>query len=685
MKRPEEAARSPEHGRAAGPVDGTGQGHAHAAPAAPAPPLAELGFALLAAACVPGQGAEADWLRAHRDRLGLEAQSARVEAEDEDEQARARAALATWLQAPPEADRALHALARHERLSLAETMAIALARACELEPMAARALIWLQHPVGEARPSLGLLASLCERLGEAEALSRLADGPAQALGLIQLVPEDRPLCERSVRLPLPIVMALGGHEGRFAGVENDCSALPVLAPSTRAAARRHADGLARGGARVLVIRAALDGEARAAAAEVAAALGARPAFVSGEVPPGLGPWLWLRGRLPVLCLRLAPGDRQRLPALPGHRGPVLVASGADGSFEAQGAVAEWRLAMPPAEERRQLWQQALGDSLPAATLDALAGQHRHGAGRIVELGQAARSTAARAGEPLASAHVAAAARSGVGADLGALAELLEDDIDDDALVLVPTLRQALDGLLTRCRLRDTLVAALGAAARSRYRPGVRALLVGPSGTGKTLAAGWIATRLGLPLYRVDLASVTSKYIGETEKNLSELFARAEHAEVVLLFDEADSLFGKRTDVKDANDRFANQQTNYLLQRIESFEGIVLLTSNSRARFDPAFTRRLDAILEFPTPGPEERRALWLAHLGDAHSLDAPALNRLAAACDLAGGHIRNVVLAAAARARLQACTIGEAEIAAAVAAEYRKLGKPVPAGIERAR
>jgi len=245
---------------------------------------------------------------------------------------------------------------------------------------------------------------------------------------------------------------------------------------------------------------------------------------------------------------------------------------------------------------------------------------------------------------------------------------------------VPALRQALDGLLARCRLRDTLVSGLGAAARSRYRPGVRALLVGPSGTGKTLAAGWIATRLGLPLYRVDLAAVTSKYIGETEKNLSELFARAEHAEVVLLFDEADSLFGKRTDVKDANDRFANQQTNYLLQRIESFEGIVLLTSNSRARFDPAFTRRLDAILEFPTPGPEERRALWLAHLGDAHSLDAPALNRLAAACDLAGGHIRNVVLAAAASARLRGGTIGEAEIATAVAAEYRKLGKAVPAG-----
>ena len=116
---------------------------------------------------------------------------------------------------------------------------------------------------------------------------------------------------------------------------------------------------------------------------------------------------------------------------------------------------------------------------------------------------------------------------------------------------------------------------------------------------------------------------------------------------MLLFDEADSLFGKRTDVKEANDRFANAQTNYLLQRIESFEGIAILTSNSRARFDSAFTRRLDAIVEFPPPGPEERRALWLAHLGGAHTLSTAELNRLAADCDLAGGHIRNATFAAA--------------------------------------
>lgn len=175
--------------------------------------------------------------------------------------------------------------------------------------------------------------------------------------------------------------------------------------------------------------------------------------------------------------------------------------------------------------------------------------------------------------------------------------------------------------------------------------------------------------------------MASKYIGETEKNLAQLFARAEHAEVVLLFDEADALFGKRTDVKESNDRFANAQTNYLLQRIESFEGIAVLTSNSRSRFDSAFTRRLDVIAEFPAPGPVERRALWLAHLGP-NALADGLLNRLAAGCELPGGHVRNIVLAAAAHARGH--PIAEADLLAALVAEYAKLGKPAPASLVRA-
>jgi SpoVK/Ycf46/Vps4 family AAA+-type ATPase len=119
-------------------------------------------------------------------------------------------------------------------------------------------------------------------------------------------------------------------------------------------------------------------------------------------------------------------------------------------------------------------------------------------------------------------------------------------------------------------------------------------------------------------------------MGETEKNLSQLLARAEQVEVILLFDEADSLFGKRTDINDSNDRFANAQTNYLLQRIENYDGIVLLTSNSQSRFDTAFARRIDFVVEFPPPDPEQRRAIWLSHLGDCTNIQQGELNPLAA-------------------------------------------------------
>src|SRR4029077_15520751 len=259
-----------------------------------------------------------------------------------------------------------------------------------------------------------------------------------------------------------------------------------------------------------------------------------------------------------------------------------------------------------------------------------------------------------------------------------LAEPLRAEIPDAALVASPGLKADLEALLLRCQTREDLASGLGVSASTRYRPGVRALFTGPSGTGKTLAAGWIATRLGLPLYRVDLASVTSKYIGETEKNLSHLLARAEQAEVILLFDEADSLFGKRTDINDANDRFANAQTNYLLQRIENYDGVVVLTSNSQARFDAAFARRLDFVIDFPAPGPDERRALWQSHLGPGPVVTPAELNQLAVLVVLNGGQTRNVVLAAAVRARRERREIGFADLLAATDAELRKLGRQMP-------
>jgi hypothetical protein len=431
----------------------------------------------------------------------------------------------------------------------------------------------------------------------------------------------------------------------------------------------------------LIVRAGAATEGRCVAAAIAAALELRPLFIETGHLAGLAPLLVLCGLLPVFCFEMGPGERRKLPQVPLDSGPCLALCGLEGSVEhAGGALLSWSVPVPSREERLKLWHAALGDG---ALAERLAREHRHGSGRIAQLARLAyhRATLDGSDKPALS-HVADAAWAGEGLGLEALAQSLRDPIADDAMVMTPALRRDLETLLLRCRSRDGLERGLGASAQARYHPGVRALLVGPSGTGKTLAAGWLATRLQMPLYRVDLASVSSKYIGETEKNLAQLLAHAEQAEVVLLFDEADSMFGKRTDVKEANDRFANAQTNYLLQRIESFDGVTLLTSNSKSRFDSAFIRRLDLIIEFPLPGPEERRALWLSHLGTRHALTTGQVNQLAAAVDLGGGHIRNAVYTAAVLAQAREQTIGFDDLVAAITDEYRKLGRQAPAGLQ---
>ncbi len=678
-----------------------------------APPLHRVALAALAdrLATAPAS-AERDWIAA---------ESADVTGE----------ALQQWIGCPAEGDELLHALCNELGCGLAESIAIALAVAVEFDPMLSRVVAWLQAPAGGARPTLGLLHSITEMLGLPRALADLLDGPARAAGVLQIEAASRPLPELAFQVPVPLALVLrdagGGATAATAATAEkpaksakpervvtagttrttDTAAtvgtmgtaeasrgrlhhwpgLPTLRPadavppSLAAAAEREAQALLHGGGRggggVLAVRSGHPREARQAAALVARAMGARAVAVEHDPPAGFGAWLWLCHAVPVLCAELAPGETRRLPELPGYRGPLLAACGMEGSFEREGdPVASWQVPLPTPAERAALW----GAHVAPDIAERLGRQHRHSAAHIAHLARAARRQAQLSDAAAADqSHVHAASRAGAAGELGTLAQLVRDEVTDDAMVATPGLRAALAALRQRCESRERLAEGLGPAARTRYRPGVRALLVGPSGTGKTLAAGWLATVLGMPLYRVDLASVSSKYIGETEKNLAQLFARAEHAEVVLLFDEADALFGKRTELKDSNDRFANQQTNYLLQRIESFEGIAVLTSNSRSRFDSAFTRRLDTIIDFPAPGPDERRALWMAHLGDRHGLDIGELNRLAACCDLAGGHIRNVTLAASARTGGAPVTLDT--LRCAVEAEYRKLGRQMPAGL----
>jgi hypothetical protein len=375
-------------------------------------------------------------------------------------------------------------------------------------------------------------------------------------------------------------------------------------------------------------------------------------------------------------MRLAPGERQDAPRLRGYDGPRLALLGPDGQLEDAGELLDWTVPLPSAAERAALWQDELQDAELAAKLGS---SQLQGSTRIRAVGRRTRLGAELRGGSIPGAdEVRQAALAEARGGLDALAQPITDHVPDAALVVPERVQAELALLAERCRRREGLAAGLGDALQVRYRVGVRALFTGPSGTGKTLACAWLASRLGLPLYRVDLAAVVSKYIGETEKNLALLLARAEAADVVLLFDEADSLFGKRTEVRDANDRFANSQTNYLLQRIETYGGIVLLTSNSRTRLDPAFTRRIDMIIEFPLPGPKERRDLWRAHLGAAHSLDQAGLNHLAASCSLAGGDIRNVVLIAAVLAKIEDRPIGFEDLREGLAIEYRKLAKALP-------
>ncbi len=588
-------------------------------------------------------------------------------------------------------------LARELELNSVETLAVGAASAVDTDPLFGRAVAHLQRPVGGSRPTIGLLSAAFSGLvDDGNVASALLSGAAIESGLLQVLNEGSPLAEQVIAVPAPISLGLGRRPSDHACVawpgttfEKEGARSIPLPPSILNEAEKHSKAISAGLQRSLVLRSGSPAEARAVAAEIVKCLGRQAVFIesprdgrSMSVPRGLAAWLLLCGRIPVFCFELGPGERKQLPELLRYRGPQLATCGPEGTLESRGeTIPGWTLPIPSRAERTRLWETSIG-SRPLAR--KLAG-HRHGSGRIAQLGRLARYQSLLEGRDRVQIQdIASASWTTEGAGLEALAQPLTHRIPDEALVMTAALRDDLHPLLLRCHGREGLGSGLGVSASTRYHPGVRALFCGPSGTGKTLGAGWLATRLGLPLYRVDLASVTSKYIGETEKNLAQLLARAEHAEVVLLFDEADAMFGKRTDVKDSNDRFANAQTNYLLQRIESFDGIVVLTSNSQSRFDPAFFRRLDAIIEFPVPGPSERRSLWQSHLGAAHSLNPREMNQLSASVDLFGGNIRNAVLTAAVLARSESRQIGYRDVLQGLNDEYRKLGRQLPADLSKA-
>ena len=250
--------------------------------------------------------------------------------------------------------------------------------------------------------------------------------------------------------------------------------------------------------------------------------------------------------------------------------------------------------------------------------------------------------------------------------------------DWDQLVLPKASKTLLEELILRADHQQQVLRSWKMDRLFGQQPGLSALFVGPSGTGKTLAAGVVARELGLALYRIDLATVVSKYIGETEKNLQRIFDHAARADVVLFFDEADALFGKRSEVKDAHDRYANIETSYLLQKIEAHTGVCILASNLAQNIDEAFMRRIQVVVEFPIPGPQEREHIWHQLLAtSAPTHDDLDLRFLARQFELTGANIKSILLLAACYAAGEQQPIGMAHLVRAIAREYSKLGKPL--------
>ena len=362
--------------------------------------------------------------------------------------------------------------------------------------------------------------------------------------------------------------------------------------------------------------------------------------------------------------------------MPGHGGwqtLLLDPHQGCGQLQAQNSLL-LELPLPDLAQRTALWRSALPE-LPPEQAQRFAAQQRLSSGNLLALARAAATQARLAGRDLPlAADLASASNSLDFGVLNTLAQPLPANGHWSQLVVNADTAEELQVLLSRCRHREQLQDQ----AQLSSGCGVRALLRGPSGTGKTLAARLLAAELKLPLFRVDLAAVMSKYVGETEKQLARLFDRAEVLDVILLFDEGDSLFGRRTSVGSASDRYANLETNFLLQRIESHQGIVLLTTNLADNIDSAFQRRMDVVVDFSLPDEAARQAIWQLHLPPGHQVPGDWLQQLAWRCKLSGGQIRNAAQHAQLLALANEGVVEHSRLLTAVQREYRKAGAVCP-------
>ncbi len=554
------------------------------------------------------------------------------------------------------------------------------------------------------RPTAGLALELCGYGSlSAHGRQRLGSGGTLQRQLLLMVEGPEPLMLQSLRVPERVVSHLLGD----AGPAPELLALVVAVPGRRdsqAALIAHAVQL---GTMIVHVR------TRRSAAGLATARGAcdllerhallidlsrRPA---GADPASLVQIAAREAALRRACLVLSgvddvlPSDRTVLTVAEQAPVPVIVVDGL-------GWDTDWvRVPLVTVDatelthaERAALWATAVVDASvpaqdPTAWLDLLSLKMTPQE-VLASAGIAAVMAAARR-EPVTAGSLRRAARIQGGSRLRGPATSTVPRARLADLVLPAPARRAVEELVSWARNRDTLLEVAHLTGKGSKGRGLTAMFAGSPGTGKTLAAEAVAGELGLELYTVDLSSVIDKYIGETQKQLERVISEAENMNVVLFFDEADSLFGSRSAVGDSRDRYANQEVSYLLQRIERFEGLAILATNLRGNLDPAFIRRLHHIIAFTDPDPATRRRLWESHilqLGALDPTDPLDLTWLSDAVEVTGGDIRNIVMSAAFTAAAdrprsdltdgQGVAVGMRHVLAAVDREYLKLGRRLP-------
>ncbi len=559
----------------------------------------------------------------------------------------------------------------------------------------ARLGVLLDTAAASGRASAGLFAGWFRDLEASEVRTRIRR--LAQIGLLQVANLDGPFPAWTLSCPALLWEAMreeAAEAKRFdlAWAElclaAQCPALASLsfADETRAHIERAGRLLEAGELEGIVVRGPHHNGRRATLAALARQAGRNLLEIRAhdrDHPPDwklAGPLAVLWDAMPAFVFEPGPGEVATLPKLSCECGPVGVVLGYRGGLtgtEGRKLVAI-DLPMPDAGTRRTLWRQALGGS-GEEHLAALSENFRMTSGNIRHVSALAHSHARVNGRSSAGvADVQAAARGLDRSALDLLASRVATRGDWGQLVLHADTRADLWTLETRCRNRERLSQMIGEAAAGQVNCGVRVLLRGPSGTGKTLAAGVLAGALNKDLYRVDLSTVVNKYIGETEKNLDRALSCAEELDVMLLFDEGDALLGQRTSVNSSNDRYANLETNFLLQRIEAYQGILLITTNLADQIDSAFQRRIDAVVDFRLPQAQERLAIFAMHLPPGHEVGAALLDDIAYRCALSGGQIRNAVLHASLVAFEERRALEDRHLEAAVQREYRKAGAVCP-------